>query len=388
MNPSELTPKQQTSEAIRQSETILILTGQHPTVDQTAAVVALAMILRRFGKKATALISDSLSANTGFLPTNELDRSLDGQRDFIIKVDQKKVQAEQMRYMHEGEKLNIYIQPQKGNFAPSDITFGYGDYHYDLAIIIGVPTRARIDKVYQDNMSLFETLPIVNIDYHRSNEQYGAINLIDPLAASLCEMLVALAESLKAGLIDETLATALLGGIMASTDRFTAAHTTSKSLTVAAQMMAAGAKQQAVVKELYRSASDTRERPERNSQRPTAQSGRPTDHLAPRPAAAKPSMPAPVKAEESKPIEVEDLRDEQPTAPVQEVPSEPAAPVAELQENAPQAEPISEVDDEPIIEPAHIEPEPEALLMADFAEAIRVLEVPQAETVDPQDSPA
>jgi hypothetical protein len=41
-------------------------------------------------------------------------------------------------------------------------------------------------------------------------------------------------------------------GIIASTDRFTASHTTSKSLTVAAQMMAAGAKQQAVVRSLYR----------------------------------------------------------------------------------------------------------------------------------------
>jgi len=65
-------------------------------------------------------------------------------------------------------------------------------------------------------------------------------------------MMVAMSESLQGGIIDDQIATTLLMGIVASTDRFTAAHTTSKSLTVAAQMMAAGARQQAVVKALYR----------------------------------------------------------------------------------------------------------------------------------------
>src|SRR4029077_17320025 len=100
---------------------------------------------------------------------------------------------------------------------------------------------------------VFVKSPLVNLDFHRSNEGYGAVNLIEPNASSLCEMLVALSESLQSGIIDAEIATTLLMGIVASTDRFTAAHTTSKSLTVAAQMMAAGARQQAVVKALYRS---------------------------------------------------------------------------------------------------------------------------------------
>ena len=252
MNPTELTPKQQTSEAIRQSETILVLTGQHPSVDQVAATIGLALILRRFGKKVTAIISDQLPQTTSFLPTDELDRNLEGLRDFVLRVDQKKAQADQLRYATEEGKLNIYITPLKGGFAPSDVTFDYGDYRYDLAIIVGVPTRVRIDALYQANPKVFADLPIVNLDYHRSNEQYGAINLIDSSAASLCEMLVALSESLQSGIIDEVLATCLLAGIMSSTDRFTASHTTSKSLTVAAQMMAAGARQPDVVRALFR----------------------------------------------------------------------------------------------------------------------------------------
>jgi len=250
----DLTPKQQTSEAIRQAESILVMTGQHPSVDQVAAVIGLTAILRKFGKKVNAVISDTLPQSVQMLENSLVDRTASGSRDFVLKVDVTKAEVDKLRYEVIDGKLNVFITPFKGNFAPSDVTFDYGEAHfdYDLAIVLGVPTRARIDRVYEQNQATFEQLPMVNLDFHRSNESYGAVNLIEPNASSLCEMLVALSESLQGGIIDDQIATALLMGIMASTDRFTAAHTTPKSLTVAAQMMAAGAKQQAVVKALYR----------------------------------------------------------------------------------------------------------------------------------------
>jgi len=275
----DLTPKQQTSEAIRQAETIVILTGQHPSVDQVTAVIPLAALLRKFEKKVTAIISDNPPASVQALNMGTIDRGLAGSRDFVLKLDVSKVEVDKLRYEVADNKLNIYLTPFKGSFAPSDVTFGYGDFHYDLAIVLGVPTRARIDRIYEQNAASFETIPVVNLDFHRSNENYGAVNLIEPNASSLCEMLVALSESLQSGSIDGEIATALLMGIVASTDRFTAAHTSPKSLTVAAQMMAAGARQQAVVKALYRdnkpearssdrSGSD-RDRPDRGPDRPT-----------------------------------------------------------------------------------------------------------------------
>jgi nanoRNase/pAp phosphatase (c-di-AMP/oligoRNAs hydrolase) len=315
----DLTPKQQTSEAVRQAETILIITGQHPSIDQVASTMALAAVLRKFGKKVTALISDTLPQQVSFLDTDQLDRDLSGLRDFILKVDVKKAQVDKLRYEVQDDKLNVYITPYKGSFAPSDVTFDYGSYRYDLVIVLGVPTRARIDRVFADNQALFANLPIVNLDFHRSNEQYGAINLIEPMASSLSEILVALAESLQNGIVDEQIATALLTGLMASTDRFTATHTTAKSLTVAAQLMAAGAKQPNIVRALFR---DNREsRSERLVQ------------SAPKPALK--SDPAPVP--------------------------EFHGPVA------------AEPSDEPIIDPSHIELIPET---ADFTAAAEILQKP------------
>lgn len=255
----DLTPKQQASEAIRQAEAILIVTGQRPNIDQVSSVVALASILRKVGKRVTALVSDQVPNSANFITQGNIERQLTGLRDFVLKVDLSKAEVDKLKYDIEGGKLNIHIMPFKGGFTPGDVSFSHGDYHYDLIISMGVPQRAKLDRVFEQNPGLLASTPLLNIDYHRINESYGAINLVDTNAATLSEMLISLAESLETGLIDEPIATAMLTGIIASTDRFTASHTTAKAMTVAAQLMAAGAKQQNIVKALYGS-RDNKER--------------------------------------------------------------------------------------------------------------------------------
>ena len=282
----ELTPKQQTSESIRQAESILVITGQNPTVDQVASVLALSAILKKFGKKVSTVISDDIPASAKFLDTSQVEKQLGGLRDFIMHVDLSKAEVDKLKYTIENGKLNVHVTPFSGSFKQQDVSYSYGDYHYDLIIVLGVASYSRIDRVYAQNEQLLEDIPMVNIDFHRINEQYGAVNLIEPNAAGLGELLVALSESLQNGLIDTQIATTILTGIMASTDRFTASHTTSKAMTVAAQMMAMGADQKKVVAGLYGSRNKGRQdrpqvpqsqsQPQQNRQeRPQRQSEQP-----------------------------------------------------------------------------------------------------------------
>jgi nanoRNase/pAp phosphatase (c-di-AMP/oligoRNAs hydrolase) len=375
----DLTPKQQTSEAIRQAENILITTGAHPSVDQVAAVIALGMILRKFGKKVSCVISDSLPSSTSLLDTTGIEQGAGGMRDFILKVDSTKAQVDKLRYEMIDNKLNIFITPYQGSFAPSDVTFDYGkaQMQFDIAIILGVPTRARIDKVYEQNQGLFDQIPVINIDFHRSNENYGAVNLIEPTASSLCEMLVALSESLQGGSIDEPIATALLMGIIGSTDRFAAAHTTSKSLTVAAQMMAAGAKQQQVIRALYRDGKSTgggnESRGDHN--REQRSDGRQSDRRQSQPQQQSQTQVEPRRPRQQEPqLEPTQQESRRPESTPEARPAEPVfAPIVE-DDGFPQ-----------IIQPSHIEmsePEPTAFEpqevpampeMADFAAAAEIL---------------
>lgn len=339
----ELTPKQQTSEAIRQADSILVITGQRPSVDQVASTLALGSVLRKFGKKVTTVISDELPAGARFLPQSYLERNLDGLRDFIIQVGLSHGEVDKLKYVVEDNQLKIHISPFAGSFSAEDVSYDYGDFHYDLIIVLGVASYARMDKVFAQNQQVLQHIPIANIDYHRSNEQYGAINLIEPNAAGLGEILVALSESLQTGLIDQPIATTLLAGIMASTDRFTATHTTSKAMTVAAQMMAMGADQQAVVRGLYRSdksAQDNRRQQPRNPQpspRPVvalsqASAPEPTPQRVSRPAPA--ATPAPTPEQPQQQIEAPvvpsaPIHPEEPTpaeAPIIPAPPEPTPP--------------------------------------------------------------
>lgn len=317
---NDLTPKQQTSEALRQAETILIATAQHPSVDQAAAVLAAGLILRKLGKKVTLLISDQLPPSMNFLPVNEIDKSLTGLRDFILKVDLSKAEVDKIKYTVDDGKLNVHVTPFKGGFAPSDVTFGYGGFHYDVAMVLGVPARSRLDRVFEQNSQLFNEVPILNIDFHRSNENYGAVNLIEPTAASLAEILVALSESLETGMIDAQIATIMLTGIIASTDRFTASHTTAKALTVAAQLMAAGADQQKVVKNLYQQNQNRDQNRPRQDNKPKQDQPRTAHPNQPQPGQIV--QPQPVQ-QDPEPVIVSDVELPQP----QVQPIEPTPPV-------------------------------------------------------------
>lgn len=252
MQTAELTSKQQTVELLRQAESVLIVTGREPNVDQVAAVYSLQQILARLGKKSHAVITDPAPvAAEKLLDTRHISRTLDGVRDFVVSLDLAQVEVDKLKYDIVDGHLDITITPAVGNFRPEDARFDYGAYQFDLVVVVGVHKLAQIDSMLEANPTLFDGLHLINIDYHRINENYGSVNFVETNASSVSELLIGTIESLGQGMIDADIATALLAGIMSATNRFTTSSTTSKTMTVAAQLLSAGARQQEVVRELF-----------------------------------------------------------------------------------------------------------------------------------------
>lgn len=252
MQTAELTTKQQTVELLRQAESVLIVTGREPNVDQVAAVYALQQVLTRLGKKSHAVITDPAPvAAEKLLDTRHISRTLDGVRDFIISLDLASVEVDKLKYDIVDSRLDITITPAVGNFSSEDAHFDYGAYQFDLVVVVGVHKLAQIDRMLEANPTLFDGLHLINIDYHRINENYGSVNFVETQASSVSELLIGTIESLGQGMVDTDIATALLAGIMSATNRFTTSSTTSKTMTVAAQLLSAGARQQEVVRELF-----------------------------------------------------------------------------------------------------------------------------------------
>jgi nanoRNase/pAp phosphatase (c-di-AMP/oligoRNAs hydrolase) len=259
----ELTPKQQAVELIKQANHILLVSGREPNNDQLSAMVALDLILQRAGKQVSAIMTGDMPKAAKILDVRGISRDLTGIRDFIIRLDTSSVEVDKLRYETNDNNLEVIISPFSGNFTDQNVSYDYGAYKFDLVIVLGASQISRIDKILQDNPTIFDGIHLINIDCHSSNENYGSVNYVEPYASSVSEMLVGVMESVAQGMIDYHVATAVLTGIMAATKGFTGPNTSAKSLTIAAQMMSAGAKQQDIVNALFSQAREDKPEPKK-----------------------------------------------------------------------------------------------------------------------------
>jgi phosphoesterase RecJ-like protein len=253
----ELTPKQQTIELVRQANNILLLTHKNPDGDSLGSILALAMALKKLDKNPTAISIDPTPQFLQFLPGQDLlEKDINYSNDLIMHLDVSKVQIQNLGYKHlrDQQKVAIVITPKTGRFEKTDITFPETKPNYDLVMVLDTPDLARLGSIADNFADLFYETPVVNIDHHPGNDYFGKVNWIDLTATSTAEILVALLESLgrEKSLLDAEIATCLLTGITTDTSSFQNANTTPKSFTVAAQLVAAGARQQEIVRHIYK----------------------------------------------------------------------------------------------------------------------------------------
>lgn len=253
----ELSPKQQAVELVKKSQNILILTHINPDGDSLGSLMSLFLALKNLGKNVTAVSPDPVPNVFKFIPNFlEIKNDFASAKDFVVSLDCSVAKVDRLAYKNipEENKLNIVLTPKQGNFSPEDVTFSYGSFHYDLIIVLDSPDLERLGTLYDKEAELFYETPIVNIDHHPGNDYFGKVNWIELTATSTAEILVAFLESLgrENNLINADIATCLLAGIITDTGSFQNSNTTPKSFTVAAQLIAAGARQQEIVRSIYK----------------------------------------------------------------------------------------------------------------------------------------
>jgi len=256
----EASIKQQASELIKGANDILLVTHKNPDGDALGSLLALKIALEKLGKKITAVTADTPNKIFDFLPRiNEIDRKIEGSRDFILSLDVSKTEIAKIGYKKDEKekRVNILITPREGGrFNPDDLKVSDSKPKFDLIISVDTPNLERLGEIATP-ADLFYEIPVINIDHHPSNEKFGKLNLVELVATSSAEILLSLFESLSkdSQLIDEKVATCLLTGLIYDTSSFQNVNTTPKSLTVAAQLVAAGGNQQEIVKNLYKTKS-------------------------------------------------------------------------------------------------------------------------------------
>ncbi|MFI5261314.1 MAG: bifunctional oligoribonuclease/PAP phosphatase NrnA [Candidatus Limnocylindrales bacterium] len=125
---------------------------------------------------------------------------------------------------------------------------------YDLIVVGDCGELARVGGLLRDHAELFGRVPILDIDHHKSNPGFGAVDWIDPLAAATCEMSTLLAARLGVPLeaAGGQLASCLVAGLVIDTATFQHPNTTPRTLRVAAELVAAGGPLYATSRAIYR----------------------------------------------------------------------------------------------------------------------------------------
>jgi hypothetical protein len=237
--------RQQVVDKIKSSTNILVTVGHDPSVDSLASAIALSLMLNKLDKHATAIFSGQIPLAINFLkPDATFENNVDSLRDFIIALDKDK--ADRLRYKVEGNMVRVFITPYRTTISEKDLQFSYGDYNVELVIALGVERKDELDSTIIAHGKILHDAAVITINNREEPNDLGQINWNDRKSSSLGEMLMTLSGDLQKNIIDEQIATALLTGIVAATDRFSNSLTSSQTMTLAAKLMGMGANQQLI----------------------------------------------------------------------------------------------------------------------------------------------
>lgn len=248
----DLKARQQVVDKIKKSTNILITVSNDPSIDALSAALSLTLLVDKLEKHATAVFSGIIPPAISFLqPEKTFEHTTDSLRDFIIALDKEK--ADHLRYKVEGDVVKIFITPYRTTITSDDLEFSQGDFNVELVIALGVDKQEHLDSALEAHGKILHDAAVITLTAGTQTSNLGGSTAWhDPKASGLSEMVADLAGALKSDkpLLDQQIATAMLTGIVAQTDRFSNPLTSSKVMTAAADLMAAGADPQLIAAKL------------------------------------------------------------------------------------------------------------------------------------------
>lgn len=173
---------------IKRNKNFLITTHMNLEGDALGSELAFWRLLKAFGKRATIVNEDNLPYGYDFLP-------------------------------------QVYsIKKYKDNLK---------NIKFDCFVTLDCSGLSRCGGVQRLNLG---KKPVINIDHHISNENFGDINWVEPHASSACEMIYKLYKKLGVPL-DRDSALCLYAGIVTDTGSFRYSNTTSFVHKITAELL-------------------------------------------------------------------------------------------------------------------------------------------------------
>jgi len=230
-------------EILAPAQTVLILIPSNPNLDRVAAGLGLFLALKKLEKKPTAVCPTEMTVGfSDLVGVDKIQKKMNGQ-NLVISFDYLEDSIEKVSYHIENNKFNLVIQPKAGfpPLSPEKVHYSYSGGEADLVFAIGAKSRRSFGRLASALQSSVGKQPLVNIDIHPQNEQFGQVNLVEPGASSCSEIVVRLISHL--GLpVDEDIASNLLLGIERATNNFASSRVQATTFEAAAFCLRSGAR--------------------------------------------------------------------------------------------------------------------------------------------------
>jgi phosphoesterase RecJ-like protein len=219
----------QAADLINASAKILLTMHERMDGDDGGALLAVGIQLEKMGKQVTYAIKKGVASNLTFLPgadkiqdditTSDFDLLITFGCSSIDRTGSEKIKNLVKSNHSERSEESLSANQGKGSLA-----------------------------------SLGMAMPIINIDHHPDNTNFGDVNVVDAKKSSVAELIYDFFIFNKWE-INKNVATCLLTGIITDTGSFMHANTQSSTLEVAGQLMKKGASVSKIIKHTYKSKS-------------------------------------------------------------------------------------------------------------------------------------
>lgn len=330
--------KKQIVERLKQANNILVTVRNDPTVDLLSACIGLSLVLDKMDKHAAAVFSGKVPSAMEFLkPEDTIEQTPDSLRDFIIALDKSK--ADKLRYKLEDTVVRIFITPYKTSLSQADLEFSQGDFNVDVVVALGAHEQQELDQAITVHGRILHDATIISVN-NTPNGNLGSLAWQEIGASSISEMVAELVTDLQKDTLDNQIATALLTGIVAETERFSNDKTTPRTMAVAGELMAAGANQQLVATSLQAAVQHETEVSAPVNSTPANTDG---DN-------DQPSGIAPIKVSDDGTLEIDHGKEPAEEQRLPEMPA-PEFPVEPAPKPEPEEEPVSMPEPSQIIKP-------------------------------------
>lgn len=230
-------------ELLAKNETVGIIVGKNPGVDEMGGALALYLALSEAGKQVTvACPTEPIVEISSLVGIDRVKKSFDGgvSGDITVSFPYKEGEIEKISYTLEEGKLNILVKAGENglSFNEEDIEYKRGGEAPGLIFVVGTPRLSDLGTAF--DMEILKDSKVINIDYKPENQGFGDIPLLGRNSSSVSELIARFISSM--GLkIDLDIAQNLMSGIISATDNFQNANTSPLSFEMAGILIKKGA---------------------------------------------------------------------------------------------------------------------------------------------------